>query len=298
MLKRTPFYDFHVSAGAKLVDFAGWEMPLHYRGIIDEHEQTRRSGSMFDVSHMGRLYFTGKDVVRFLDRVLTRNVSVQKVGQSRYSLVCNPQGGVMDDIIISRDEKNWILICNASNRDKIVKHLGDVRRTESFDLDIADQTESTAMVAIQGPMVIEKLADVLPGDVRSMKRYQFETGSLMMTKFTVFRSGYTGEDGVEVIIPARMASMAMKMLGGKLDKEDATIRPAGLGARDTLRLEAGMPLYGHELSETIDPLSAGLEWAVDLTKNFIGVEPLREIAKTGPKRKLVGLELEGRRIAR
>jgi len=298
MLKRTPFYDYHVSAGAKLVDFAGWEMPLHYRGIIDEHEQTRRSGSMFDVSHMGRLHFTGKDVVPFLNRVLTRNVSAQKVGQSRYSLVCNPSGGVMDDIIISRDQKNWIMVCNASNREKIVKHLGDVRKTESFDLDIADQTESTAMVAIQGPEVIEKLADVLPGDVRSMKRYQFETGSLMMTKFTVFRSGYTGEDGVEVILPARMAGMAMKMLGAKLDKPDATIRPAGLGARDTLRIEAGMPLYGHELSETIDPLSAGLEWAVDLTKNFIGVEPLREIAKTGPKRKLVGLELEGRRIAR
>ncbi len=298
MLKRTPFYDFHVSAGAKLVDFAGWEMPLHYRGIIDEHEHTRRSASMFDVSHMGRLHFSGKDVVRFLDRVLTRNVSVQKVGQSRYSLVCNERGGVMDDIIISRDEKNWILVCNASNRDKIVKHLGEVRRAESFDLEMADQTESTAMVAIQGPMVIEKLADVLPVDVRAMKRYQFETGSLMMTKFTVFRSGYTGEDGVEVILPARMAGMAMKMLGGKLDKVDATIRPAGLGARDTLRLEAGMPLYGHELSETIDPLSAGLEWAVDLTKNFIGVEPLREIAKIGPKRKLVGIEVEGRRIAR
>lgn len=298
MLKRTPFYDFHLSAGAKLVDFAGWEMPLHYRGIIDEHEQTRRSGSMFDVSHMGRLHFTGKDAVAFLNKVLTRNVSAQKVGQSRYSLVCNEAGGVMDDIIISRDEKNWIMVCNASNRDKLVKHFGEVRRAGSFDMDMADQTESTAMVAIQGPKVIEKLADVLPGDVRSMKRYQFETGSLLMTKFSVFRSGYTGEDGVEVIIPARMASMAMKMLGGKLDKEDATIRPAGLGARDTLRLEAGMPLYGHELSETIDPLSAGLDWAVDLTKEFIGASALREIAKNGPKRKLVGIEVEGRRIAR
>jgi aminomethyltransferase len=298
MLKRTPFYDFHVSAGAKLVDFAGWEMPLHYRGIIDEHEQTRRSGSMFDVSHMGRLHFTGKDAVAFLDRVLTRNVSAQKVGQSRYSLVCNESGGVLDDVIISRDQKNWILVCNASNREKLVKHFGDVRRAGSFDLDMSDQTESTAMVAIQGPKVIEKLADVLPGDVRGLKRYQFETGSLMMTKFTVFRSGYTGEDGVEVVLPARMASMAMRLLAGKLDKPDATIRPAGLGARDTLRLEAGMPLYGHELSETLDPLSAGLEWAVDLSKDFIGAVALRDIASAGPKRKLIGLELESRRIAR
>lgn len=298
MLKRTPFYDFHVSAGAKLVDFAGWEMPLYYSGIIDEHQQTRTKGSMFDVSHMGRLHFMGKDAARFLDRVLTRNISAQKVGQCRYSLVCNEQGGVLDDVIVSRDLKNWIIVCNASNREKLVKHFGDVRRTGSFDLDISDQTESTAMVAIQGPAVIDRIADVLPVDVRAMKRYQFETGSLLMTKFTVFRSGYTGEDGVEIIIPARMASMAMKMLGGKLDKADATIRPAGLGARDTLRMEAGMPLYGHELGEAIDPLTASLEWAVDLNKEFIGVARLREIASAGPKRKLVGLELEGRRIAR
>jgi aminomethyltransferase len=120
MLKRTPFYDFHVSAGAKLVDFAGWEMPLLYRGILDEHEQTRRSGSIFDVSHMGRLTFSGKDAQNFLNRVLTRNVSDQVVGQSRYSLVCNESGGILDDIIISRDQKNWMMVCNASNREKLV----------------------------------------------------------------------------------------------------------------------------------------------------------------------------------
>ena len=298
MLKRTPFYDFHVSMGARLVDFAGWEMPIMYRGIIEEHEQTRKSGSIFDVSHMGRLQFSGKDAAAFLNRVLTRNVAEQKVGQSRYSLVCNEAGGVMDDIIVSRDAKNWIMVCNASNRDKLVKYFGQVRRESGMDFDMADQTESTGMVAIQGPKVIDRLADLLPVDIRALKRYQFETGSLLLTKFTVFRSGYTGEDGVEVIIPAKVAGMAMKMLAGKMDKPDATIKPAGLGARDTLRLEAGMPLYGHELNEEMDPLSAGLSWAVDLNKDFIGAGPLRKIAEHGPKRKLVGLELEGRRIAR
>src|SRR5438874_1933516 len=128
MLKRTPFYDFHVAHGAKMVDFAGWEMPLMYRGIVDEHEQTRRSGSIFDVSHMGRLYFSGKDVVAFLNRVLTRNVSEQRVGQSRYSLVCNESGGVMDDVIVSRDSKNWLVVCNASNREKLVTHFHEQRR--------------------------------------------------------------------------------------------------------------------------------------------------------------------------
>ncbi len=280
------------------MEYAGWEMPLLYRGIVDEHEQTRKSGSIFDVSHMGRLHFSGKDALAFLSRVVTRNLADQKVGQSRYSLVCNEAGGVMDDVIVSRDAKNWLMVCNASNREKLVKHFIDVRRTSGLDFDMSDQTESTAMIALQGPKVIDRVSSILPVDIKSMKRYRFETSSFMLVKFTVFRSGYTGEDGVEIILPAKMASMAMKALASGIDKPDATVKPAGLGARDTLRLEAGMPLYGHELSETIDPISASLGWAVDLTKDFIGVEPLREIAKNGPKRTLVGLELEGRRIAR
>jgi aminomethyltransferase len=298
MLKHTPFYDFHASLGARMVDFAGWEMPIMYRSIVDEHQQTRSSGSIFDVSHMGRLYFSGPDTLRFLDRVLTRNIAEQKVGQSRYSLVCNQAGGVMDDVIVSRDTKNWLIVCNAGNRDKLAKYFHDVRHNENLDFDISDQTEGTAMVALQGPKVIDRVAELLPVDVRSMKRYAFVSDSVMLIKFTLFRSGYTGEDGVEMILPAKAAAMAMKMLGGKFDKPDATIKAAGLGARDTLRLEAAMPLYGHELSESIDPISAGLGWAVDLSKEFVGVEALRVIHEKGPARKLVGLELEGKRIAR
>jgi aminomethyltransferase len=298
MLKRTPFYDFHVSSGAKMVEFAGWEMPILYRGIVDEHEQTRKSGSIFDVSHMGRLHFSGKDAIAFLNKVLTRNVAEQQVGQSRYSLVCNESGGVLDDVIISRDLKNWILVVNSSNREKLVRYFNELRRSTGLDFDMSDQTEATAMVAIQGPRVIDRLSDVLPVDIKGMKRYHFVTDSFMLIRFTLFRSGYTGEDGIELVIPAKMAAMAMKLLAGKTDKPDATIKPAGLGARDTLRLEAGMPLYGHELTETIDPISAGLGWAVDLTKDFVGVQRLREIKEKGPARKLVGLELDGKRIAR
>src|SRR5438034_1524656 len=223
-LKRTPFYDFHVAAGARLVDFAGWEMPIRYRSIVDEHEQTRRSGSVFDVSHMGRLYFTGRDPARFLDYVLPRNVSEQKVGQSRYSLVCNASGGVMDDVIVSRDQRHWLLVCNASNREKLVRYFAAARQEQGgFDVQIDDRTESTAMVAVQGPKVIEKLSDVLPTDLKSMKKYSFANDEVMMTRYMVSRSGYTGEDGVEMILPAKAAAMAMKMLGeGRGDREGST----------------------------------------------------------------------------
>jgi aminomethyltransferase len=298
MLKRTPFHDFHVNAGARMVDFAGWEMPILYRGITDEHQHTRSSGSLFDVSHMGRISFSGPQTMALLDRVLTRKISDQKVGQSRYALICNDAGGILDDVIISRDQKTWLLVCNASNRERVVRHFNEVRRAGDLDVDIVDQTTATAMVALQGPKVIEKLSAVLPVDLASLKRYHFVSDSLMLIKFTVFRSGYTGEDGVELILPAKAAGMAMKLLGGKMDRAEATIKPAGLGARDTLRLEAGMPLYGHELTEQTDPISAGLGWAADLTKDFIGAPALRQVAEAGPKRKLVGLELDGRRIAR
>jgi aminomethyltransferase len=296
MLLRTPFYDFHLSAGAKMVEFAGWEMPLFYRGISQEHLHTRSSGSLFDISHMGRIRFAGADVVAFLDKVLTRNVAAQNVGVSRYSLVCGDSGGVLDDVIVSRDTKDWIVVCNASNRLKLLEHFKSA--AIGMEVTIDDQTERTGMIAIQGPKVLDRLAEVLPVDVKGMKRYTFETANVMFISLTIFRSGYTGEDGVEIILPAKAAAMAMKMLGKGLTKPDATLQPAGLGARDTLRLEAGMPLYGHELTEAIDPLSAGLDWAVDLKKQFIGSPALGEIARTGVKRKLIGLELDSRRIAR
>ncbi len=297
MLKRTPFYDFHVAAGAKLVDFAGWEMPILYRGIVEEHEQTRRSGAVFDVSHMGRLSFSGPDTQLFLSHVLSRNIANQTVGQSRYSLVCNEAGGVLDDIIISREAKGWIMVCNASNREKLVRHFTDIRQSEGYDFDMADHTESTAMLAIQGPRVIDTLVPLLPIELLDLKRYRFETATIMGFRVLVYRSGYTGEDGVEIVMPAKMAAMGIDMLRSAMNT-DQTILPAGLGARDTLRLEAGMPLYGHELTESTDPISAGLAWAVDLQKTFVGVEPLRKIQQAGPARRLVGLELEGKRIAR
>jgi len=298
MLQRTPFYDFHVSAGGRMVDFAGWEMPIMYRSIVDEHNHTRDSGSIFDVSHMGRLYFSGKDAEKFLNVIFTRDVTQQKIGQCRYGLLCNNAGGVIDDVILSRDKKQWLMVVNASNREKVIHHIHEVRKARDLDFDLSDQTDATAMIALQGPKVIEKISEHLEA-AATLKRYQFVTDSfMMMIKYTVSRTGYTGEDGVEVILPTRMAGMAMKMLAGRFDRPEATLKPAGLGARDTLRMEAGMPLYGHELSEEVDPISAGLSWAISMDKEFIGAEALRKITASGPAKKLVGLELDGRRIAR
>jgi aminomethyltransferase len=293
---RTPFYDFHVSAGARMVEFAGWEMPLLYRGIVQEHLHTRAKASLFDISHMGRLRFGGKGATEFLERVLTRRVADQPMGASRYSLVCNDGGGVLDDVIVSRDESNWIMICNAANRLKLLDHFRAA--AAGMDVTIDDQTERTAMVAVQGPAALDRVAGVLPVDVRAMKLHEFESVEVMFMNLVIFRSGYSGEAGVEIILPAKAAGMAIKMLGGKLTRPDATLQPAGIGARDTLRLEAAYPLYGHELSEEGDPLAAGLGWAVDLEKEFIGAAALKKVAKAGVSRKLVGLELEGRRIAR
>jgi aminomethyltransferase len=297
MLLRTPLHEFHKAAGARLVDFAGWEMPLLYRSIVEEHEQTRRSGSLFDVSHMGRLVFTGRDATAFLDLALTRRVADQAVGQSRYSLVCNASGGVLDDVIVSRRANEWLLVCNAANREKLKAWFERLRQARGLHCAMADPTEATAMVALQGPRVLDRLAEVL--DCRALQRYHFEDRTIFgLFTVTVCRSGYTGEDGVEMIFGRNLAAMALRAIGNGWDKPESTIKPAGLGARDTLRLEAAMPLYGHELTEQTDPLAAGLGWAVALDKPFIGAESLRQIAAAGPARRLVGLELEGRRIAR
>jgi aminomethyltransferase len=309
-LLTTPFHQFHVDHGAKMVDFAGWDMPLHYGSIIDEHNHVRTSGGMFDVSHMGRLRFTGRDARRFLDHVCTRQVFDMTKGQCRYSLVCNERGGCRDDVLVYRlSETEFVMVCNASNRLKLVEHFDQVKAARGFVFKMADETKSSAMVALQGPKVIE-LISKFSTEVPTLKRYRFTEKNLIFMKLLISRTGYTGEDGVEVILPARMASQAVQLLLGKLGGDvsdaDAIIKPTGLGARDSLRLEAGMALYGHEITEDIDPVSANLGFAMKLDKgadnpeigNFIGQEALQKIAAEGPKRKLTGLKLEGKRSAR
>lgn len=296
---RTPLYEAHERSGARLIDFGGWEMPLTYRGIRDEHVHTRTVGSIFDVSHMGRLVFRGEAAESLLQRVCTRNIAKLKVGRSGYSHVCHERGGVLDDVIVSRYEDRLLMVCNAGNREKILAHVR--RHAEGRRVEIEDTTLSTAMLAIQGPQTLplfKENLDKFPVKLDEVGRYGFTTGTYMGMNYSVFRSGYTGEDGLEVILPAMAGALVWDYLTREGGADRATIKPAGLGARDTLRLEAGMPLYGHELTESVDPLSAGCGWCVDLEKDFVGADALRRIKAEGPRRKIVGLALDGKRIAR
>jgi aminomethyltransferase len=307
-LLRTPLHNFHVEHGAKMVEFAGWEMPMMYTGIHEEHHQVRQSGGLFDVSHMGRLKITGRHARRFLERVCSRRISDMEGGQCRYSLVCNEQGGVKDDVIVYRlDEDDFLMVVNASNREKILGHFEQVKSAADLAVKIDDQTTSTAMVALQGPKVMQ-LISRFSSEIPTLKRYRFTIKNLIFLKLTVSRTGYTGEDGVEVILPSSAVSMAMSLLLRDVDVKSAqaAVKPAGLGARDTLRLEAGMPLYGHELGEEINALSCGVDFAISLDKHtaergerFIGQDALEKTAQAGgPARKLVGIQVEGKRTPR
>jgi aminomethyltransferase len=304
-LKRTPFYNYHTDHGAKFVDFAGWEMPIHYGSIIDEHNQCRNSGSVFDVSHMGRVRISGRHARKFLETLLTRKVSDMDEGQARYALVCNESGGVIDDILVYRFPDDWMMVVNASNREKVLAHMDAVAKQFDYTVKVDDQTESTAMIAVQGPNVMEKIGG-FSKTVPTMKNYRFTEKNLMILKMIISRTGYTGEDGVEVILGSKMANMAIKLL--LKDKGEGIVKPAGLGARDTLRIEAGMPLYGHELDEETDPLSAGLKFAVSLNKDktdegpaiprFVGQDALEKIAADGPAKQLIGMKIDGKRTPR
>lgn len=293
---KSPLYDTHIEFGGRMVEFAGWWMPVSFAGITEEHVHTRTACSVFDVSHMGRIKVAGAKAEPFLNYICTRNLLDAEVGRSYYSHVCREDGGVLDDVIVSRYENDWGVVCNGANREKIVgwlnAHSGD------FSVTIHDETVATAMLAIQGPKTLELAKGIAGRDFSTLKRYHFSTIEFLGMRISVFRAGYTGEDGVEVVLPAGAVKMLIPNLLGTKDKPNQEIKPAGLGARDTLRLEAGMPLYGHELSEEVDSLTGGQGWCVDLSQDFIGANAMRKLKEHGLPRKLVGLELDGKRIAR
>ncbi len=311
MLK-TALHQFHVDHQATMVEFAGWEMPVAYKGpsggVLKEHEATRTSGGLFDVSHMGRVKFTGRHARRLLERLCTRRISDMAPGQCRYSLACNEQGGVHDDIIVYRiDDDDFMVVVNAGNREKMLKHFEAVRAAGDLTCKIDDQTMSTSMVALQGPKVMDLVSKV-SREIPTLKRYRFAVKNLVVMKIIVSRTGYTGEDGVEVILPNAAVNMGLKLLlkDAGLEQADGIVKPCGLAARDTLRMEAGMPLYGHELGEEINALSCGVDFAMSLEKHtmergepFVGQEALLKTRDSGgPARRLVGFALEGKRTAR
>lgn len=295
MLK-TALNEFHRAHGARMVDFAGWDMPVMYTGIIDEHHWTRQHCTAFDVSHMGRLRFDGPDAGAFLERICTRRIGDMKIGQCRYGHVCREDGGILDDVIVSRFESHWGMVCNASNREKLLGWFKE--QSAGTNMKLTDQTLETSMLAIQGPEAIETVDKLLPFPVSDIKRYHFKHGNMLGVEYTIYRSGYTGEDGVEVVVPSKFAAMGAEALLAKSAEIGRPIKLAGLGARDTLRLEAAMPLYGHELTEDWDSLSAGQAWCVALDKEFVGRDAMVKRKESGGLRAMIGFEVEGKRIAR
>ena len=291
MALRTPLYDWHVAHGATLVEFGGWDMPIRYGSITDEHNAVRSDCGLFDVSHMGRLSFAGSASEDLINFVFSNNAATMKEGQVRYGLICNEHGGIRDDVLVYRWPYGWAMVVNASNRDKIVAWLD--RHRDDRDIGITDQTATTCMIAVQGPRAVERCEGMFEVDPGTLRYYHAAPTQYRGRACIVSRTGYTGEDGLEVMTGAALAGQLADDLLAR------GVRPCGLGARDTLRLEAAMPLYGHELNEEIDPLQAGLGWAVKFDKgDFIGRAALLDRQADGERPVRVGLELEGRRAAR
>jgi aminomethyltransferase len=291
MASRTPLHDWHAAHGARMVDFAGWDMPIQYTTITDEHQTVRTAAGLFDISHMGRLSFAGPDALELIQKVYTNNAATLKDGQVRYGLVCNEQGGIRDDVLVYRWPYGYAMVVNASNRPKIVDWLA--QHQGSLNVEVSDRTLDTAMIAVQGPQAVALCRGLTPVDA-SQLAYYFATPTTYEGQPCVLsRTGYTGEDGLEFIVGAAQAVP----LWEELLRRGA--KPCGLGARDTLRLEAAMPLYGHELSEEIDPFQAGLSWAVKMDKgDFLGRAALEKRRQDRARRQRIGLELAGKRIAR
>lgn len=299
-LLKTPLHQWHVDHHGRMVEFAGWSMPVQYTSIIDEHLQTRNSIGMFDVSHMGRLYFSGTKVAEFLDGLTTRRVAGVDTGKIRYSLMTNESGGILDDVLVYHlpdlnGKPFYMMVVNASNRAKIVTWLNE--HQSGTDIQIDDRTETSAMIAVQGPLAndaIKELSDFAPD---SLAYYTGTTTRICGKEAILSRTGYTGEDGCEIIIRGEDAQLiwdeVFKLAAAKGGGA------AGLAARDTLRLEAGMPLYGHELNEATNPAQTDLRFAIQMKgREFVGRSSIAEARNNSELWIRTGLELEGRRAAR
>ncbi len=289
--RRTPLSDRHVALGARMVPFGGWDMPVQYAGVIPEHKAVRSAAGLFDVSHMARLSFGGPAALALLEDVFTNSVAGMKDMQVRYGLICNESGGILDDVLVYKWPYGYAMVVNAGNREKILAWLE--ARKGGKNVQIIDQTFDTTMIAAQGPHAVAMAQDLFEADISTLKYYYAVPTRYRDKACVVSRTGYTGEDGFEAMVPNALG----QPLWDEMMARGAM--PCGLGARDTLRLEAAMPLYGHELTDQINPLQAGLSWAVKTDKGpFVGRESLTAAAldKTKPVR--VGLVLGGKRAAR
>jgi aminomethyltransferase len=320
---RTALYDWHVAHGGRMVDFGGWSMPVQYSSILQEHQTTRTAVGLFDVSHMGRLHFYGPDVARFLDSLLTRRVIDMRAGQIRYSLICNHQGGILDDVLVyclktpgqqgaprqqSPQQSSgppfqmppfqmppFQMVVNASNRSKIIDWL--TTHQADYDVQFHDMTRKTTMIAVQGPRAISLLDPLMDCNLATIRYYRGMPSQFSGWPCYVSRTGYSGEDGCELIVTAEESSPVWETIlqhGAEMGTA-----PIGLAARDTLRLEAAMPLYGHELSELINPIQAGLGFALNLqNRQFVGHDAIVKLQSENHQPLRIGLQLNGKRVPR
>jgi aminomethyltransferase len=291
-LLRTPFFDFHVAAGAKMVPFAGWEMPVSYAGGLVEHKAVREGCGMFDVSHMGEFLVTGPQALAFVNAVTTNDASKLEVGQVQYSSFLNERGTIEDDCLVYRAADHLMLVVNASNRDKDYAHIA--KQVPRFDAHLEDISDRIALLALQGPKVEGILQPLVSVNLAPIGYYRFVEGTVAGVPATISRTGYTGEDGFELYFDIAHAATVWNAVMGT-----GAVTLVGLGARDTLRLEMGFALYGNDIDDTTTPLEAGLGWITKLAKgDFTGREALVAQKAAGVPRKLVGFTLPERNIAR
>lgn len=297
-LLRTPLYAEHVALGARLVEFGGWEMPVQYRGILEEHQAVRQAAGLFDLGHMGQVLVSGPDALAYLNWVATNDVASLEPGEAHYSLLCRPDGGVVDDILIYRLPRRYLVVINAANINKDLAWLRDRQADAPRRMvTVADASPAMMMLALQGPRAAEILRPLTDVNLDELASFHAIDGHLLGVPTVIARTGYTGEDGFEFYFPVAMARLVW--VGLLAAGQEHGLQPIGLGARDTLRLEAKMALYGHELSDSINPYEARLGWAVKLEKGaFVGSDALAAINAAGPSRKLVGFKLVGRGIPR
>ena len=293
-LRRTPFHAYHQAAGAKLVDFAGFEMPVRYTGDVREHQAVRTGVGLFDISHMGEFEVRGAGATEYLDRMVTNHVAGLAVGQALYSPMCREDGGIVDDLLVYRHADHHMVVVNASN---VAKDFEWMQSHAPASVQLRDRSDEVALLAVQGPRAAELLRAHVPAEALDLGYYRFTSCTLFGAPVTLSRTGYTGEDGFELYLAPEHAAAVWE--GVTAAGKPLGLELIGLGARDTLRLEMGYMLYGNDITDATTPLEAGLGWTVKLAKgDFLGRERLVKQKTEGLSRRLVGFQLEGRRVPR
>jgi len=295
-MKKTPFYEIHKKLGAKIVEFAGFYMPIQYEGIISEHKKVRESVGVFDVTHMGEIEIRGKNALNFIQKITTNDASKLVEGKVQYSSMCYSDGGIVDDLLVYHCGSYYMLVVNASNKDKDFNWMLD---NKIDDVEIIDKSDEVSLLAVQGPNSLKVVQKIIDVDITDLKYYHFLRGKVAGIPAIISRTGYTGELGFELYFDSSIES-AETIWNALFDAgKEFNIAPIGLGARDTLRLEMGMCLYGNDIDNTTNPLEAGLGWITKFDKgDFIGKDILLKVKNEGLKRKLVGFIINDKLVPR